>query len=158
MKISFKKINLSTHQLSVSKNDKMILHASLDSFTYFLHDIVHFCVETELNIKDGFWGLVSQGYHLHQLCGKENELTLKLRLTEQIVGPVQSVFNGHMPAGLFQETMEQIGFSRDYSHFLDEVLFRIEHIINEWKFLPMGEVLELEFNTREEPSLILQNF
>ncbi len=136
----------------------MILHASLDSFTYFLHDIVHFCVETELNIKDGFWGLVSQGYHLHQLCGKENELTLKLRLTEQIVGPVQSVFNGHMPAGLFQETMEQIGFSRDYSHFLDEVLFRIEHIINEWKFLPMGEVLELEFNTREEPSLILQNF
>lgn len=136
----------------------MILHASLDSFTYFLHDIVHFCVETELNIKDGFWGFVSQGFHLHQLCGKENELTLKLRLTEQIVGPVQSVFNGNMPAGLFQETMEQIGFSWDYSHFLDEVLFRIEHIINEWKFLPIGDSLELEFNTREEPSLILQNF
>lgn len=158
MKISFKKINLSTHQLSVSENDNMMLQASLDSFTYLLHDIVHFCVESELKIKDGFWGLISQGYHPHQLSGKENELTHTLRLTEHIVGPVQSIFNGHMPAGLFQETMEQIGFSCDYSHFLEEVLFRIEHIINEWKFLPIGEVLELEFNTTEEPSLILQNF
>lgn len=158
MKISFKKINLSTHQISVSENDKMMVQASLDSFTYFLHDIVHFCVESELNIKDGFWGLISQGYHLHQLSGKDNVLTNTLRLTERIAGLVQSIFNGHMPAGLFQETMEQIGFSCDYSHFLEEVLFRIEHIINEWKFLPMGDCLELEFNTKGKTSLILQNF
>ncbi|MFA6150214.1 MAG: hypothetical protein WC716_02760 [Chitinophagaceae bacterium] len=158
MKISFKKITLSKHQISVSENGDLLLQASLDSFTYFLHDIVHFCVESELNVKDGFWGLVGQGYNLDQISGKENELTLSLRFTEQIVGPVQSIFNGHMPAGLFQETMEQIGFSCDHFHFLDEVLFRIEHIINEWKFLPIGECLELEFNTTEEPSLILQNF
>ena len=145
MEIVLKKINPSNHTLSISKKGKIFEQVSLDTKTYFLHDITHYCVEKELKLKDGFWGMIDQGYKMEQLSGKNNELTDELRRVEQIVGPTQSVFSGYMSVEMFRENMQLINFTSANPHFIENVIEKIEVIMNQWKYLAIGQTLELEF-------------
>jgi hypothetical protein len=86
MKIDFKKVNVSNHEMEIVRSDYSSEKTILDTKTYLLHDICHFFVEKELNTLDGFWGMLSRGYQLGQLFGKTNHLTEKLRIIESIVG------------------------------------------------------------------------
>ena len=141
-----KKINQSEHSLSIIRDgavdDQVVLHTE----TYFLHDIVHYCVESELRLTDGFCGMVAQGYKMAELGGKENELTDTLREVEKVVGPVQAVYSGYMSREMFAENLKLAILPNISAEFIDDVLGAIEVIMQKWKYLPIGEPMELEFN------------
>jgi hypothetical protein len=145
MKIVFRKLNLSSHSLSVIRNGVVFDEVVLDTRTYFLHDIVHYCVETELKLIGGFWGMIAKGYKMAQLSGKNNGLTEELRRVERIVGPVQSVFSGHLSIEMFEEHMKLIDFVPQNVDFVGNVIAKAKVLVEQWKYLPTGECLELEF-------------
>lgn len=145
MKIVFSKINPSHHEVVVYKNNLEFDMATLHTQTYFLHDITHFCVELELGIQNGFWGMIAQGYKMNDLASKENELGAELRGVEKIVGPVQALYNGHMSKQMFEEHMSHINFKMTEPGFPENVVGRIHDIMNEWKYMESGKVLVLNF-------------
>jgi hypothetical protein len=146
MKIRFQKCNAAEHLLSTFLDGKLQEQHVYNTKTYFLHDIVHYCVETELGIKSGFWGLLAQGYKTTDFG--RGKVSLKvLGKTEKIVGPVQSFFSGHMPEELFWENMKLISFEPPVD-FLNKVVKQIKAIEEQWRYMAIGEVLELEFRVK----------
>ena len=147
MKVTFKKINPANHSLTIIRQDKSTDEVTLHTETYFLHDICHFVVENELKLQNGFWGMLAQGYGIAQLAGKTNELTAELRLIEHVVGGVQSMFWRHMTEDVFWQAMRNKNYTINDPDFLNSVISKIQEIMNRWKYLPVGEVVELEFKS-----------
>lgn len=52
------------------------------------HDILHYCVETVLKLRCGFYGLIAQGWHICEMDGKHDRgrLPADSILVEQLVG------------------------------------------------------------------------
>lgn len=142
MKIIFEKINPAFHLLTVRRQDGSSESVQLHSETYFLHDLCHFVVETELGLKEGFWGMLADGCVFGQLSGKTNELTAALREIEKIVGATQSRYWGNTTGENLHETLESSYFKVPVN-YLDKVLPEIDSIARKWKYLPVGEKLEL---------------
>jgi hypothetical protein len=145
MKIDFKKVNVSNHEMEIVRSDYSTEKTILDTKTYLLHDICHFFVEKELNTLDGFWGMLSQGYQLEQLFGKTNHLTEKLRVIEFIVGGTQSVYSKHMDESEFWNYIKAVDLKISGTEFLKRVIPPIEDFMNRWKFLPIGDSMTLHF-------------
>ena len=94
MNIYIKKVSPHSCEYKLQGTHQNAVISGLDVKTYLIHDIAHFVVEQNLNYKDGFWGMLAQGYSFKQLSGKQNELTPGLRAIEKVVGPIQSVYMG----------------------------------------------------------------
>ena len=145
MKIDFKKVNVSNHEMEIVRSDNSSEKTMLDTKTYLLHDICHFFVEKELNTLDGFWGMLSKGYRLEQLFGKTNHLTEKLRIIESIVGGTQSVYSKHMDESEFWNYIKAVDFDLKDTGFLEKVIPRIEDFMSRWMFLPIGNSMTIHF-------------
>ncbi|HOY12523.1 MAG TPA: hypothetical protein PLY70_05255 [Saprospiraceae bacterium] len=145
MKIELKKIDQSNHEVVIVRTDQSTEKSILDTKTYLLHDICHFYVEQELKTMDGFWGMLAQGYRMEQLSGKTNQLTEKLRVIESIVGGTQSVFSNHMNETDFWNYLKSTEFGLTDSRFLVKVVTRIAKFMDEWKYLPIGKTIILNF-------------
>ncbi len=143
MQIQFQKRNAAQHTLRIFRGGTLMEQAVYDTKTYFLHDVVHYCVETQLGLKNGFWGLLAQSYKLADF-GTGKVPMRELSRTEKIVGPVQSFYSGHMPADLLLENLKIIDFTPP-EDFLTKVMARVKALMDTWRYLPAGEVLELHF-------------
>ena len=131
--------------MNIIRPDHTSDHAVLNTETYLLHDICHFFVELQLELKNGFWGMLEQGYRIEQLSGKTNELTAELRRIECIVGGAQSVYANHMSPEQYWNYLEHSGISIADKSFIQEVIPEIRSFMERWKYLPVGESIELDF-------------
>ncbi len=146
MKIRITKTTPYQCEYAITRDDQSVEWINLDAKTFLLHDIVHFVVEKELGYANGFWGMLAQGYSFPELFGKENSLTAELRFMEKIVGPVQSVFLGHIPPADFPIYIEHLNFDLE-DHFLEDCLAELKQLTARWEQLATGQSLSLEWNT-----------
>jgi len=91
--------------------------------------------------------MLSKGHTFISLFGKDNPQTKELRFIEQIVGPVQSVFSGHIPGQEFNLYIEHLNFKISNST-LKGCLSEIKNIIENWVNLPVGKSFTLEWNLK----------
>lgn len=144
MKIVVKKISHKECVYTIARADGTEEVIELDSKTYLLHDMCHFAVEKELAYRNGFWGMLAQGYAFHELFGKENMLTTELRFIEKVVGPVQSAYLGQVPRGRFPSLLSYLDYEFGMER-LDNCLNEIGRIMDEWGGLSFGQYLTLEW-------------
>ncbi|MES2516111.1 MAG: hypothetical protein V4580_18295 [Bacteroidota bacterium] len=144
MNIIFTKNNPATHTITIFKDGEKWDEVTLDTKTYFLHDLTHYCVELELNLKGGFWGMIAQGHKMAQLSGKTNELTDELRRIEHIVGATQSVYLGYMPIEMFYENLKLVSYSVP-AGFIENMSQQIQAVMNDWNYLPVGDSIKFDF-------------
>ena len=116
------------------------------------HDIAHFVVESQLGLRNGFYGNIYDGYTVRQLSDKEFIKTLPLQaiVAEVVTRTLQSLANG---ACIKSECMSIVTaeFSIhkiDYPLTLDEtvieqMLSRYEELLTQWKNVKEGEALEM---------------
>lgn len=145
MKIEIKKLTKYQCEYFLTRNDLSVEIITLETKTYFIHDVCHYVVEKNLEYSKGFWGMLSQGYSFKELFGKDNTLTTELRFIEQVVGPVQSVYLGNIPKQNVNQFVQHINFAMSES-LLDECLTEIASILTTWEHLPVGEKITLEWN------------
>lgn len=144
MKIEIKKKTQYQCEYTLSRADKSVEQISLETKTYFVHDMCHYVVEKNLEYSKGFWGMLEQGFSFNELFGKENPQTTELRFIEQIVGPVQSVHWGHIPRQNFNQSISHLDFTMT-DDVLSSCLTEINIIIENWEKLPLGQNLTLEW-------------
>ena len=144
MKIVLIKKTSYQFEYNITRANKKAELITLDTKTYLLHDICHYAVEKILNYPNGFWGMLAQGYSFNELFGKSNPMISGLRFIEKIVGPVQSVYSGHIPIEDFNQYISHLNFTINEND-LTSCLAEIKTILNAWEQLPIGEKLTLEF-------------
>lgn len=144
MKIEIKKVSPYICEYKLTGDHQNTVITGLDVKTYLIHDITHFVVEQCLDYKDGFWGMLAQGYSFTELSGKENEQTPGLRAIEKIVGPVQSVYMGFIKKEEFEIYTSHLNLKTD-TQWLEKCLDQIKQIEAEWKQLRVGEQLVLSW-------------
>ncbi len=88
--------------------------------------------------------MLAEGHSFNELFGKDNPQTMELRFIEQIVGPVQSVYWGHIPKQDFNQYIAHLDFiiTEDVLNFC---LAEITTIVEAWELLPVGNQLMLDW-------------
>ena len=147
MKIEIQKLSNYQCLYTITRADQSVERITLETKTYLVHDICHFAVEKNLGYTNGFWGMLSQGYTLSALFGKDNPQTEELRFIEKIVGPVQSVYSGHTPKEDFQNYTAHLDFTMT-ANVLSACLTEIRTIIENWEQLVVGQQLILVFTLK----------
>lgn len=74
--------------------------------------------------------MLSQGYVFKELFGKENELTEDLRFIEKIVGPIQSVYQGHFRREDFLMMTAHLDYELPEGA-LDDCIVEIKSLMND---------------------------
>ncbi len=122
-----------------------------------VHDLTHFAVETTLGLKNGFYGLVAQGWDITQLTAKDVRSILPVEglWTEYVVGLIQTERLSPEPMsadefnGQLEKEKQESGLKYDRRLTEDE-LFNIRKtflaIYSEWRQLGPGESLSLTFD------------
>lgn len=144
MRIEIKKTTAYQCEYTLIRADQPVEQISLETKTYFTHDICHYVVEKKMHYQKGFWGMLSAGYSFASLFGKDNAQTAELRFIEQLVGPIQSVFWGHIDPANFNDMIQHLDVQIPEA-FLTACVDEITEITQQWNHLPVGQCLILEW-------------
>jgi hypothetical protein len=111
------------------------------------HDLTHYAVEAELGFRNGFFGLIAQGWDVDDTGGKRarGPLPSEAITVEHIVGGLDAE-----RASLIQlraaEFNAQVAPGRPFTDAeLVRVRARRRELFAQWAALPAGETLELRF-------------
>lgn len=125
-----------------------------------VHDLVHFAVESELELRAGFFGLLASGWSVTTFLDREarSELPAEAVEAEHLVGRFwQETWDGSPPdAETFNAALAAIEAARPGlvlrrpSHAeIARVRARLRELVDRWYSLAPGETLELEFAPEE---------
>ena len=126
-----------------------------------LHDLTHFAVETILGVRDGFFGLITQGWEIEDTTGKgaHGSLPPDAIVVEQIVGFLDRE-RASSAEWTADEYITHLGIAGVVlspplrSALTDETLERIratrQELFLRWATTPPGESLRLTFPVSRE--------
>jgi hypothetical protein len=121
-----------------------------------LHDLTHYAVESELAIRDAFYGLIAQGWEIDDTTGKGTRGTLPeiAIFVENVVGTLDTErgSGSRWTAEEFNEScaLYAVNGGRPVPRALtDDELARIRkrraELFAQWSELPAGQSLNLRF-------------
>jgi hypothetical protein len=133
---------------------------------FALHDLTHFAVETTLRFRNGFFGLVEQGWDIEETTGQEarGPIPDEAKAVEYIVGAL----DGERAGGTIWTSAdfnraaaihaESAGFPAPRP-LTEEELARVRarraELFSKWNSTAPGEALELRFEDVREASAML---
>jgi hypothetical protein len=118
------------------------------------HDLAHYVVESALDLKNGFYGMVSQGYSIQELSDKEviKKLGPESWLAEIVTRTLQSFTGGACTAQQFSQLITtelnkaehelECGLSPQAAEKMKSDFLKL---LQAWQDIPDGESLELSF-------------
>lgn len=122
------------------------------------HDLTHYAVESELEIRDGFFGLVASGWTFEGFADAEERSLIPpgAMWVEFLVNQFMTEATGgeHYEEDAFHEHLVRsteklrVAIPRKLdAETLARVRGRIAAVVGRWRALPPGETLELDFAT-----------
>ncbi len=152
--IRFTRTSPTRHRVEFLRGDGTREEVDLETRSLLLHDLVHFAVETEARIHDGFFGRIARGVraadlaHPEQVPGRDDELMT----TERVVGPLQTAWRQGADPDAFTARLREYLESIDapVPTWLDPDLVRrsmaaITRLEGQWRATPFGAAMELAF-------------
>lgn len=152
MKIRFGKYE-NGHRLICLLEDGTTEMAALGPTLPF-HDMAHFVVERNLNLKHGFFGNIANGFSVNQLSDKNFIKTLPQESLEAeiITRALQSLYSGACGQADFHEMIasefDAIGIKSTIdlnSMNIEKCLVQYANLLNQWHLLKLGEYLEIDW-------------
>jgi hypothetical protein len=148
MRVLLTRLTERTHRFEAIRADGSRESAELETRSVLLHDLVHYAVEAEAGISDGFFGRLAAGTTLAQLKQAPysgDEADAGLGRAESLVGPMQSLHQGR---GTREQVLER-GRARHpevvTAEFVDGVLERLRRLVGHWRATPFGASMELRW-------------
>jgi hypothetical protein len=125
-----------------------------------VHDLTHYVVETTLDLRQGFYGLLAQGWNIpdFEAKGAAGQLPDESVVAECIVGQLSNfVFAGKQPpveefTWLVAAAVNGVRPGARVPPISPEALDRMQQslaaLLARWRALPPGDTLELEYPPR----------
>jgi hypothetical protein len=149
MRIELTKVTDDLHRLAIHRDDGTTETALLETRSFLLHDLVHYAVEAEAGIADGFWGLLSTGTPMARLSDRTTPMGEGLgpgiALAERLTGPMQSVWHGRLDPELYVEHGERAAPGIVDLAFVERVRARLRRLWGHWRATPFRSVMELRW-------------
>jgi hypothetical protein len=153
MLIRFHKLDDRTHRLEVVKADGRRESAECETRSTLLHDFLHYAVESEAGLEQGFWGTLERRTlaSLLQAAQAPMETDAGLGAVETLVGALHGATKGVPHAELIegvQRYHEMLGATPPVAlseAFLAGVQERLRQLQGRWRATPFGSALELEW-------------
>jgi hypothetical protein len=122
-----------------------------------LHDLAHYAVETELKFRDGFYGLIAQGWDIDETTGKTArgpppseavvvEHLVGLLDLERTTGVAWTAAEVNAHAAEYFRTANRPGPRALGDEDLNRVRDAARALYEKWRALPAGATLELHFD------------
>ena len=145
MQVAFTKLSAERHRFAVCRGVGAPEALVLESRSYLVHDWVHFAVEAELPIADGFYGRLASGTSLARLNDRSQPLTEQggLALAEALVGPMQSLYRGRLTREAYLVLAQPKLPERVNAGFVERVLERLRRLSGLWRATPYGRDMVL---------------
>jgi hypothetical protein len=151
MRVAFVRLSDQIHRFEITRHDATHESIELETRSYLVHDWVHYAVEVEVPIEDGFYGLLARGTPLALLNDRERRdpLSPGLAVAEALVGPMQSLYGGRLRPELFREQCEQRFPGLHATGFIERALERLRRLKGRWAATPFRGTMELEWPARD---------
>ena len=128
-----------------------------------LHDLTHYALETELGLRDGFYGLVAAGWDIPDSEGKgtRGPLPAETLAVEHLVGMLDTERSGgaewtaadvNSQAARFAAAGGRAAPRAVTDAELARVRARVRELFDRWARLAPGETLELPFDRPSPPT------
>lgn len=155
MRILFMKLTNERHALEVIRMDGSRDRVELETKSLWLHDFVHFAVESEAGLQDGFWGLLAAGKTMADMNDRTGEGVKEyagsMLVIEMLVGALSGALQGvphEAVATNIRQYLESIGKAEAMPawltpEFVVRVQERLRKLIGHWNGTPFGETMEL---------------
>ena len=145
MKIRLQRLGNDLHRLTVERPDGSVFERELQTRSLLLHDLVHYAVEAEAGLDDGFWGLLAQGVDFDGLMAEAAAPTRPcIALVESLVGPMQAVWNRRLDPERYVDLAATAAPFVDRA-FVDRVLERLRRLWGHWQATPFHGEMELRW-------------
>jgi hypothetical protein len=153
MRILFRKISDTHHALEITREDGRCERVECETRSYLLHDLVHYAVEREAAVVDGFWGSLAQGKTLAQMNDRSTDPMAaqpELAGIERVVGALQGA-KGKPPASVvagIREFSAALGATSPgwlTEPFVVAVEERLRRLLGHWRATPHGGAMELDW-------------
>lgn len=150
MLIRFRKISDDRHELSIVRPDGGCETVACETRSYLMHDLLHYAVEAEAGIDDGFWGTLARGETLARMNDRQHPPAGDgLGRVETVVGALHGATKGAGAAALYAGIRDYaVNLGIDLPAWLDEpfveaVVARMRALRGRWRATRFGEALEL---------------
>jgi hypothetical protein len=145
MQIRLTRLSNEQHRLEVIRDDGSRFERELETRSLLLHDLVHYAVEAEAGLENGFWGLLASGVDIDELRGEPETPTHEsIMFVEKLVGPMQAMWQKKLGAQQYVDFMSQHADFVDPA-FVDTVIEHIRHLWGHWQGTPFHEAMELSW-------------
>jgi hypothetical protein len=141
--VRFTRLNPTHHRFEAVRDDGAIESRDLETRSFLLHDFVHFSLESEGKLADGFYGALARG------GSYETEAAAAI---ESVVGPLQGALKGEIDPRAFVERLsavqESIGGHAPAwltEDLIARSLERLRQLQGQWRATPFGATMELRF-------------
>jgi hypothetical protein len=154
LQVNLKKISADQSSFHCRRPDGTDVWSRVHPF-YPHHDLSHFAVESALGLRQGFYGLIADGWDLSDFLeqGAATRLPVEAFWTECVVGVTELLNrNAPLPLGEWQDALDQSVAGQKLAPFrrvgadeyarMNSLRFAL---LARWTALPTGETLALEF-------------
>ena len=155
LRISFRKITDELHVLEVTRGDGRTESLECESRSYFLHDLLHYAVESEACLRGGFWGNLAAGKTLAQMNDRTGagmaDVAGEMGAIERVVGALHQTTKGRSSRDIvaavsrFYESIGEQAPAWLTEALVDAVRERMRRMQGAWRATPRGGRLELSF-------------
>lgn len=138
LRIRLIKISDDTHGVEVERADGSCERVELKSREFLNHDLAHFAIESELPIRNGYWGCVASGASL----SGEGVAGADAQLAESLAGPTQTLIRTNAGPDAYTELFRSIGTSPNLGARVHD---RVRRLRGHWKATRYGQAMELDW-------------
>lgn len=158
LKIRIKKENHKSSTLTCTREDGSVTYSKIQD-DFEIHDIAHYVVEQQLQLKNAFYGLLSQGYQINEFMLPKDKRPHALRpqnlppealATEHLVNLLTIDFMGNGGEIDISKTLESIlqenGLSFPQEVKGERVISmqrELVDLMDKWNSVQSGEALEM---------------
>ncbi len=143
------------HTFSYRRPDGRGETLTLETKSFLFHDLLHFAVESEANLRDSFFGKLARSDSYDSLNGPNVRYEGEIGMTEKVVGVLTGFLKTEQPPEVFLDGMRNWGQASGDTippwltrEFVVNVKERMRRLQGEWKALPFGATMTLTFQNR----------
>jgi hypothetical protein len=156
LQIELKKISAERASLACRRPDGSVTWSRVPSFFPF-HDLTHYVVESELGLQQGFFGLIAAGWELVDFTepGVAARLPSEALVAENLVGTVERLGDDSSVAEFANALADSLttqnlpAFRALSAAELTRIRSKRHTLMAQWRALPVGETLRLDFARAE---------
>jgi hypothetical protein len=157
MRILFHKLTDQRHALEIVRDEGRRERVECETRSTLFHDFLHYAVESQAGLHDGFWGRLAAGRTLAEMnertvdAGYGPGMHAGLALVERIVGALSGIRKGQSAADLVAGICRFVTSTGAAAPaWLSEALVeaareRMRRLTGHWRATPHGQAMALDW-------------